>query len=567
MALSLHILPILPGFMEQDPYRGTPLVPPAARETGGIARRFLVYKRGMRSCDGRASGLVFLVALLGLVPLLVTPCAADGRREVRVGLPSVPAALDPATALSGPTALISRQVFDTLVRYHGGGTELEPGLATRWTISADGLTWTFTLREDVAFHDGTPLGARDVLASFERLRFPDRPHAPNPDVVWPALFRGLPGVVKELQAPDARTFQMILVQPYAPLLTVLAHPGFGVVRVSTGADGGTQLVGSGPFRVAESGPGRIVLDAARPVAGNRVERLVFVEMADDAEAEAAFAAGTLDVWLPEGPPRRQENALSTPGTRVGLLVWQTEKEPFARKKVRQGLAAALDPILIGASLGQGAVPLQSFLPPGIWGRREGPPLLGGNREAARRLLAAGGVPKGFTPTLLVPDLPGPVNPSQVAESIATALAGANVPIVTRVEPLDTVRGLTQAGDYDMALVEASVEGGDPHLFLYPLSTTEGATKGPHALNVSFYRNPRLDDLLIRASQLAFRPERQHLYYRAQALMADELPWLPIYVRLRWAVVRPGVSGLRLHPTGLHQLDLLTVDQPASKASP
>jgi len=313
-----------------------------------------------------------------------------------------------------------------------------------------------------------------------------------------------------------------------------------------------------------------VLDAARPVVGNRVERLVFVEMADEAEAEAAFEAGTLDVWLPEGPPRRPENALSTPGTRVGLLVWQTEKEPFARKKVRQGLAAALDPILIGASLGQGAVPLQSFLPPGIWGRREGPPLLGGNREAARRLLAAGGVPKGFTPTLLVPDLPGPVNPSQVAESIATALAGANVPIVTRVEPLDTVRALTQAGDYDMALVEASVEGGDPHLFLYPLSTTEGATKGPHALNVSFYRNPRLDDLLIRASQLAFRPERQHLYSRAQALMAEELPWLPVYVRLRWAVVRPGVSGLRLHPTGLHQLDTLSVDQPAaggSKANP
>src|SRR5213076_3116429 len=109
-------------------------------------------------------------------------------------------------ALSGPTALISRQVFDTLVRYHGGGTDLEPDLATRWTISSDGLTCTVT------FHDGTPLGARDVLASFERLRFPDRPQAPNPDVVWPALLRGLPGVVKELQAPDARTFQMILVQ-------------------------------------------------------------------------------------------------------------------------------------------------------------------------------------------------------------------------------------------------------------------------------------------------------------------------------------------------------------------
>jgi peptide/nickel transport system substrate-binding protein len=516
----------------------------------------------MRSVDRRVVRLLALVAALGLVPLLVTPCAPEGRREVRIGLPSIPASLDPATALSGPIALIARQVFDTLVRYRAGTTDIEPSLATRWTISADGLTWTFTLREDVTFQDGAPLAARDVLASFQRLMVPDRPNAPNPNVVWPALLRGLPGVVKELHAPDPHTFQIVLVQPYAPLLTVLAHPGLGIVRAASGPDGTTRLAGSGPFRLVENAAGRVVLDATRPPGGNRVERLVFVEVPGDDEAEADFAAGTLDVWLPDLPPRRQENALSVPGTRMGLLVWATEKEPFNRKKVRQGIAAALDPALIGASLGHGAVPLQSFLPPGVWGRWEGPPLLGGNREASRRLLAAGGLPKSFTPTLLVPDLPGPVNPVQVAEAMATALAAAAVPIVTRVEPLDTVRALTQAGDYDMALIESSVEGGDPHLFLYPLSTTEGATKGPNALNVSFYRNPRLDDLLIRASQLAYRPERQHLYARAQALMAEELPWLPLYVRLRWAVVRPGVGGLRLHPTGLHQLDTLTVDQPA-----
>src|SRR5438105_15168599 len=110
----------------------------------------------MRSCDGRAAGLVFLVALLGLGPLLVTPCAADARREVRVGLPSVPASLDPATALSGPTALISRQVVDTLVRYHGGGTYLEPGPAARSTISADGLTSTIPLHARSSSPHGSP---------------------------------------------------------------------------------------------------------------------------------------------------------------------------------------------------------------------------------------------------------------------------------------------------------------------------------------------------------------------------------------------------------------------------
>jgi peptide/nickel transport system substrate-binding protein len=113
----------------------------------------------------------------------------------------------------------------------------------------------------------------------------------------------------------------------------------------------------------------------------------------------------------------------------------------------------------------------------------------------------------------------------------------------------------------MALAEGTVLGGDPHLFLYPLSTSEGATRGRQAFNFSFYRNPRLDDMLIRASQLSARPERQRLYQRAQAVLAEEMPWLPLYVRLQWAVARPEVRGLRLHPTGFHRLSGVTLEGP------
>jgi dipeptide transport system substrate-binding protein len=278
-----------------------------------------------------------------------------------------------------------------------------------------------------------------------------------------------------------------------------------------------------------------------------------------------MAARTLDLWFPDGPPRRQENTASVPGTRIGYLAFQTEKAPFSRRKVRQGIASAIDPALVGVALGRVAVPLQAFLPPGIWGRREGPPLLGANREASRRLLAEGGWPTGLAPVLLVPEGMGLPTAGRVADSVVGALAQVGVPVVTRVEAPERVRALTQAGDFDLALLEASLVGGDPHLLLYPLSTSEGATKGPTATNVSFYRNPALDDLLIRASQLAFRPERQRLYSRAQALLADDVPWLPLYVRLRWAVVRPEVGGLRLHPTGFHRLDALTADMPAFTA--
>jgi peptide/nickel transport system substrate-binding protein len=208
------------------------------------------------------------------------------------------------------------------------------------------------------------------------------------------------------------------------------------------------------------------------------------------------------------------------------------------------------------------VPLLSFLPPGVWARREGSPVIGAGRDTAKRFLAEGGWPKGFKPTMLVA-LPAAAPDSvRLAETIAELLAAADLPVQIRAEAADAARAALGAGDYELALTEATVAAGDPHLFLYPLSTSESATKGPRALNYSYYRNPRLDDMLMRASQLGFRPERERLYVRAQATLAQDLPWVPLYVRLHWAVVRPEVRGLRLHPTGVHRLSTVRLELPA-----
>ena len=290
---------------------------------------------------------------------------------------------------------------------------------------------------------------------------------------------------------------------------------------------------------------------------SRAERLVFLEVGTDDHAEAEFDARALDVWFPPVPPRRAEWALSAPGLRVGYLAFQTEKEPFSRKRIRQAVAAALDPSIIGLTLERVAVPLQSFLPFGVWARREGGPILGGSRDTVKKLLAEGGWPSGYKPTLVAVGDGHGLNVDKLAETLALILGAADIPVSVRSEATAGARTSLQKGDYDIALTEATVIGGDPHLFLFPLSTSEGVAKGSRAMNFSFYRNPRLDDALIRASQLAFRTERQRLYHRAQALLAEEMPWIPLYVRLQWAVVRPEVKGLRLHPTGLHRLDTLS----------
>ena len=496
---------------------------------------------------------LILVAVVAVLPVF---SAAQGRREMRVGVIGVPAALDPAAALEGTVPVIARHVYDTLLNYREGSTDVEAGLATRWSASRDGLTWTFAIRDNARFHDGTPVTAQDVALSFGRHLRPDGETPPAGP--WSALLRGVPGVIKDVRAPDPRTVRIVLAQPYAPLLTVLAHPALGITR--RGTDPANRFIGSGPFRVVDASQGRMAIEAVPGhwAGPSRAERIVFLEIGNDDHAEAEFDARSLDVWFPPAPPRRAEWALSIPGLRIGYLTFQTEKEPFSQKRVRQAMAAALDPGVLAVALERGAVPLQSFLPLGVWSRREGHPLLGGTRDQVKKLLTEGGWPSGYRPSLTVAAESGVVNMAKLAETITVTLGAADIPVTIRRETPTGARAALQAGDYEIALTEAAVVGGDPHLFLFPLSTSEGASKGPRALNFSFYRNPRLDDTLIRASQLAFRPERLRLYHRAQIMLAEEMPWIPVFVRLQWAVVRPDVRGLRLHPTGLHRLDALTL---------
>jgi len=205
--------------------------------------------------------------LIALLLIFAMPAAAAAQSApLRVGLPSIPAVLDPATALEGPVPLIARQVFDTLLQYREGSSDVEPGLATSWSVSKDGLQWSFRIRDGVRFHDGTPLSARHVAESLDRIIVPLHPLAPSPNPAGARLLRGSPGVVKEILTPDPRTVQINLLLPYAPILTVLAHPVFSIALSGTGA---MRWIGTGPYSVTEVSPGRITLEAHTPRGRNK----------------------------------------------------------------------------------------------------------------------------------------------------------------------------------------------------------------------------------------------------------------------------------------------------------
>jgi peptide/nickel transport system substrate-binding protein len=369
-------------------------------------------------------------------------------------------------------------------------------------------------------------------------------------------------VVKDVRVADARTVQIHLFLPYAPLPGVLAHPAFSIAL-----RGGSGWQGTGPFAVTEIGEGRVVLDS-RPghwAGGPKVARVMFVAAPDDAQALGALDAQAIDLLILRGRPPRAAGAVGVPSWRIGYLALQTEKEPFRRAKARRAAAAALEPATIAAALGDMARPIGGFLPPGVWGRRETPSPSGG-QDQARRLLAEAGVPPGHRVTLLIPQGEGG-NQQTLAQVIADGLTTARFGVtVQRLDP-ERALALAQAGQHEATLWEAQAEAGDPHFLLYPLSATEGAVKGSAATNLSFYRNPKLDGPLIRASQVTFRPERQRLYQRAQTILADEMPWVPLYVRVYWAIARPEVKGFRPHPSGFHRLDRVAVDVPVALPPP
>jgi peptide/nickel transport system substrate-binding protein len=507
----------------------------------------------------RCLGIAPAIALAALA--LLAEAAEAPRAALRVAVPALPAALDPATAPDSASLLVVRQVFDTLVQYRDESSDVAPALATQWTVSRDGLAWTFRLRAGVRFHDGTPLTSQHVVESLERQLVPGHALAPAGPTMAPRLLRGAPGVVRAVQAPDARTVRIVLGLPYAPLLTALAHPGLSVVTAAASADGSRRWVGTGPYAVTEAAAGRVALEASDTYWGPapRIARVVFLVEADEARATAGLAAGDIDVWVPLSAPSRQEGARSVPGWRIGYVALQSERDPFRQRKARQAVAAALDPALVGAAVAPAGRVLDTLLPRGIWARLDAPSLLRGDAALARRLFGEAAVAPGSTVALLMAAGPAAEEQARLAEAMRVALGAAGLRVTPHaVEPAELMR-LAQRGEHQMVLLEAEVEAGDPHFLLYPLSTSEGAVKGPQALNLSFYRNSRLDDLLIRGSQLAFRPERQRVYARAQEMLAADVPWVPLYVRAHWVVARPEVKNLRLHPSGAHRLDVVTVE--------
>jgi peptide/nickel transport system substrate-binding protein len=466
--------------------------------------------------------------------------------------------------------MVVTNLFDTLVTFKRGSTEIEPALAKEWTTSEDKLVWTFTLREGVRFHDGTPVDADAVAFSFERQRDPSHParRATSSFSYYQNNFKSL----QKVEAVDALTVRFTLKEPYAPFLAALALFNCAIVSptafASEGKDAegryrydfGRRPVGSGPFVFARWERGAHITLHANPDywgGAPHVDKLIFKPIGDAQtrlkELESGGIQGMANPELRDLELIRKNpdlRLLGSPGINVCYLAMHTGKKPFDDVRVRQAVAFAIDKrrIVVAAYDGM-AKPAVSMCPETMKGHLK---LVDRTRDVARakRLLAEAGHADGFRTTLWYPSaqrtyLPNPGNTAiQIQQDLKEA--GIDAKLV-KLEWSAFLEG-TQNGEHDMCILGWMADIFDPDNFLYVLLDRDNAVEGV-ANNVSFYKGERVHEKLLKAQRSYDWHTRERLYHEAQEILHDEVPTVPLATVPDFRAVRRDVRGYTIYPAG------------------
>ena len=509
----------------------------------------------------RAASLALLLAFLAggcagapaAQPPAASPAPAAGPRRggtLRMSLSSDIQSWDPIVATQNPTIWTMLLIYDQIVRVAPDGRGVEPALAERYAISADGTTYTFTMRQGVTFHDGTPLAIEDLRYAIERGSSAESP--------WRPL---LPPITR-IATPDARTLVVELAEPWAPFLADLALYAFSVIPRREHQQRGTawfeKPVGTGPFMLEQWRPGSTVLLKRNPTFWDaRYPFLDGVELRilpDDSARLLEFQAGGLDIAneLPfnqiaalRGKPGAQ--VLGVPLLGIDLISINHRRPPFDERNVRMAVNMAIDRAAIVRSVlfGQGAV-ASSALPPMLYWSElvQAYPY---DPAAAKALLAQSSRPGGFATTLLIHA------GNTVERAVATIVQDQlrQIGIALAISEADTASVAEQAasGAYDLFYGSLTSDIIDPdELAAIPLAPSGG-------LNALFtgYKNADLDALIRRAARTPDAAERGRLYAQMQQVFRDDAVFVPLFYPHSRAAAQPYVRGFTILPTANYRL--------------
>ncbi len=498
------------------------------------------------------------------VLMALASCAPQDSRTLVFGRGGDSVGLDPALETDGESFKVCDNIYQTLVTFKPEKTDVIPELATSWEVSGDGLTWTFHLRRDVLFHDGTPFRADAVVFSLGRQFKEDHPHhrVAGAYQYWNSM--SMNEIVKDIRAVDDHTLEIELSRPNAPFLSNLAMNFCAIVSPSAvrrrGADYPRHPVGTGPFRFVEwIKDDRIVLDKNPDYWGDppRVDRLIFRSIPENSVRLIALSHGSIhgmDNLVPDFIPDIEANPdlqlLTQAGMNVGYLAMNMDRPPFHLLKVRRAINHAVNKKALADNLYHGmAIPAVNPIPPTLWSYNEEIEGYAYDPDRARALLEEAGFPDGFQTTLWAMPVPRPYMPQplKIAQAIQADLTAVGIEAEIVTFEWGTYLDKVQRGQHDMALLGWTGDNGDPDNFLYVL-LDKRATTFP-ANNIAFYRSDALHELLVAAQREVAPESRTALYRKAQEIVHRDAPWVPLVHAAQTAAFRTSVSGFRLHPTG------------------
>jgi len=471
--------------------------------------------------------------------------------------------LDPAVVTDGESVMVCTNIFDTLVIFKPGSTEIMPWLAESWTTSDDGKVWTFQLRKGVKFHDGTPVNAAAVAFSFDRQMDENHP-ARRPDDVF-SYFTDNFDSLEKVEAQGEHTVVFTLSRPFAPFESMLAMFCTSIVAPSgfgPGKDFSSRPIGSGPFAFVEWKKDEFIKLKANPdhFSGKPgVDLLIFkpvkVAQARLKELESGRIQGMdnpdlVDVNRLDAEPRAGLQLLSSPGINVCYLALNTQKKPFDDKRVRQAVAWCIDKRrLIKAAYAGLGEPAPSMCPATMKGhlaledRKPDP-------AKARQLLAEAGYPDGVEVELWYPVIQRAYLPDSGATAIQIQQDLKEAGITAKLKKVEWSAYLQATGNgaHQMCIIGWMADIGDPDNYLYVLLDKENAMP-PGANNRSFYTSEEYHQLVTKARYTIDWAEREKLYHQAQRLLFEDVPCVPLVTVPDYRVLGPGVSGYTIYPAG------------------
>jgi peptide/nickel transport system substrate-binding protein len=482
-----------------------------------------------------------------------------------VGQIAEPKALDPAAVTAVNDFRILMNVYDGLVRYKDGTLEVEPALATDWTISEDGTEYTFNLREGVSFHDGSPFNAEAVKFNFERMLNEDHPyHDTGP---FPLAF--FFSAVETIEVVDDLTVKFTLNAPYAPFLSNLAYPTGLIVSPAAveqhGSDFGRNPSGTGPFTFAEWRSNEAVVIEGNPDywgGAPDLQAVVFRPITDANTRTAEMLAGGIDLMVEVPPVALSEfqgaeyTVHEQAGPHVWFLILNAKEGPFADKLVRQAAnyavnkTALVDDVLEGtAAVAAGPTP-----PAFAWAYNEDLEPYPYDPDKARALLAEAGAEGAELTFFVTEGGSGMLDPIAMGTAIQADLEAVGFDVTIETYEWNTFLGEVNpglAGKADMA--EMAWMTNDPDTLPF-LALRTDAWPEAGGFNSGYYSNPKVDELLEAARVATDQDERARLYKEMQAIVQEDAPWVFVANWKQNAVTSERVEGFSLQPSFFLLLD-------------